>query len=118
MAFDPAILCPDEEVYTPAAPAAALEYRDPGLGTALPQRAAMFDRLCAALPERRATFCPAARGDPWHGDASYPSKCGLATLVRCDLAVIVQAQDFAHGDFGAHGYGGHPRSRSAHVVRL
>ncbi|EFL90888.1 endonuclease/exonuclease/phosphatase [Ahrensia sp. R2A130] len=114
----PDVLCLEEVVHTPNAPAAVMDYRDPKIGTILPQRARMFDEICEALPGHRATFCPAARGDLWHGEHAYPSEWGLATFVRRELTVIGQVQDFAHGGFGAHGYGDHPRSRSAHVVRL
>lgn len=116
--LDPDVLCLEEVVHTPNAPADVMDYRDPEVGTVLPQRARMFEEVAAALPDHRATFCPAARGDLWHGDEAHPSEWGLATFVHRDLAVIGQVQDFAHGEFGAHGYGEHPRSRSVHVTRL
>lgn len=116
--LDADVLCLEEVVHTPAAPAAVMDYRDPEVGTVLPQRARMFEEIAEALPGHRATFCPAARGDLWQGDEAHSSEWGLATFARSDLPVIGQVQDFAHGAFGAHGYGDHPRSRTAHVVRL
>lgn len=116
--LNPDVLCLEEVVHTPDAPAAVMEYRDAEVGTVLDQRARMFEEVSAALPDHRSTFCPAARGDLWHADRAHPSEWGLATFVRRDLTVIGQVQDFAHGAYGAHGYGDHPRSRSAHVVRL
>lgn len=116
--LDPDVLCLEEVVHTPNAPVEVMDYRDPEVGTVLPQRARMFEETCAALPDHGGTFCPAARGDLWSGDEAHPSEWGLVTFVRRDLAVIGQVQDFVHGGFGAHGYGEHPRSRCAHVVRL
>ena len=46
------------------------------------------------------------------------SEWGLTTFVRHTYPVIGQAQDFVHGEFAASGWGDHPRSRNAHVVRL
>ena len=112
------VLCLEEVVHTPGAPAETLEYRDPEAGTVLPQRARMLGELAAALPDHHASFCPAARGPLWHGAASVPSFWGLATFVRRAIPVIGQAQDFVHGRYGAEGYGAHPRARSAHAVRL
>lgn len=116
--LDPDVLCLEEVVHTPGAPADVMEYRDPEVATVLPQRARLFEEVAGALPGHGATFCPAARGDLWHGGKAHPSQWGMATLVRRDLVVIGQVQDFAHGEYGAHGYGEHPRSRVAHVVRL
>ena len=47
-----------------------------------------------------------------------PSQWGLATFVRRDLPVIGQVQGFVHKGFEPDGYGDHPRSRSAHGVRV
>ena len=116
--LDADVLCLEEVVHTPNAPTAVMDYRDPEVGTVLPQQARMFEEIEAAIPDHRATFCPAAQGELWHGDVAHPSQWGLATFVRRDIPVIGQVQDFAHGAFSAHGYGDHPRSRSAHVVRL
>lgn len=112
----PDVLCLKEVVHTPAATAAWLTYRDGG--HVLPQRANLFREVGAALPGHVATFCPAARGVLWDGDRAVPSQWGLATFVRADLAVVAQAQGFVHGAFSPDGYGEHPRSRTAHTVRL
>jgi endonuclease/exonuclease/phosphatase family metal-dependent hydrolase len=54
----------------------------------------------------------------WDGDVEVPSQWGLATFVCEDLPVVAQAQGFVHKGFSPHGYGDHPRSRTAHVVRI
>lgn len=115
-AADPDVLCLQEVVHTPDAPRPVLSYRDGGAD--LPQRANFFADVAAALPDHAAMFCPAARGDLWDGDRAVPSQWGLATFVRRTLPVIGQAQGFVHGKYGADGYGAHPRSRSAHAVRV
>ncbi|MEM1130227.1 MAG: endonuclease/exonuclease/phosphatase family protein [Pseudomonadota bacterium] len=115
-AADPDILCLQEVVHTPDAPAEWLTYRDGD--HVLEQRADMLADIELALPEHRAVFCPAARGVLWHGEVSVPSYWGLATWIRRDLSVIGQVQGFVHKSFSADGYGDHPRSRSAHVIRV
>lgn len=115
-AADPDVLCLQEVVHTPASSKSVLTYRD--VGIELPQRANFFAEVSAALPDHVAIFCPAAQGDLWDGDTRLPSQWGLATFVRKSLAVVGQAQGFVHGVFGADGYGEHPRSRSAHAVRV
>jgi hypothetical protein len=74
--------------------------------------------VAAALPGHAATFCPAAQGNLWDGDRAVPSQWGLATFVRTGLPVIGQVQGFVHGTLSADGFGAHPRSRSAHAVRV
>ncbi|MFY0634389.1 MAG: endonuclease/exonuclease/phosphatase family protein [Vannielia sp.] len=113
---DPDILCIQEVVHVPAAPAPWLDYRDDGRN--LPQRADMLADLATALPRHDITFCPAARGPLWHGDTQVWSQWGLATLTRRGLPVTHQAQGFVHGSFGADGFGAHPRSRTGHALRL
>lgn len=115
-AVNPDVLCLQEVVHTSLARRKVLSYRDGGAD--LPQRANFFTDVAAALPAHAATFCPAARGNLWDGDVAVPSEWGLATFVRRTLPVIGQAQGFVHGAFGPDGYGAHPRSRSAHVVRV
>ena len=110
------ILCLQEIVHTPGCRHEWLSYRDDG--TELPQRARLFDELRTALPDHQAFFCPAARGDLFHGDEPMATAWGLATFVRRDLIVIGQAQGFVHGDYAATGWGPHPRARNAHVVRV
>lgn len=113
---NPDLLCLQEVVHTPCTDRGWLSYRDGA--TELPQRANLFTELRAVLPGHLATFCPAARGDLWHGDTRYPSFWGLATFVRATIPVIAQRQGFVHGAFSPDGYGEHPRSRTAHAVRL
>ncbi|AQS61900.1 hypothetical protein AGRHK599_LOCUS1092 [Rhizobium rhizogenes] len=113
---DPDILCLQEVVHTPAATQDWLTYRDHGLE--LPQRANFLRDVSDALPDHVAVFCPAAQGDLWHGEVRYPSQWGLATFIRKSIAVIAQAQGFVHGSFSTDGYGDHPRSRTAHAVRV
>ncbi len=112
----PDVLCLQEVVHTPASGEDWLTYRDGA--HVLPQRANFFREVCAALPGHWAHFCPAAQGVLWDGDRSVPSQWGLATFVRADIPVIGQAQGFVHKDYSPDGYGEHPRSRSAHTVRL
>jgi endonuclease/exonuclease/phosphatase family metal-dependent hydrolase len=54
----------------------------------------------------------------WDDEVAVPSQWGLATFVAAELPVIGQAQGFVHKGFSPDGYGDHPRSRSAHAVRL
>lgn len=112
----PDVLCLQEVVHTPGAQKEWLTYRDGD--HVLPQRANFFRDVCAALPDHVAIFCPAAQGVLWDGDRAVASQWGLATFVRSGFPVIGQAQDFVHKDFSAQGYGAHPRSRSAHAVRI
>ena len=113
---DPDILCLQEVVHTPAATQDWLAYRDHGID--LPQRANFLRDVADVLPDHLAVFCPAAQGDLWHGEMRYPSQFGLATFVRKSFAIVAQAQGFVHGAFSADGYGDHPRSRTAHAVRI
>lgn len=113
---DPDVLCLQEVVHTPVTARSWLTYRDGE--TELPQRANFFAEVSCALAGHVATFCPAARGDLWDGEQRYPSFWGLATFVRATIPIIGQRQGFVHGAFSPHGYGEHPRSRSAHAVRL
>ncbi len=110
------ILCLQEIVHAPDCPQEWLIYREGG--AELPQRANLFRELCAALPGHQAFFCPAARGDLFHGAEPVATGWGLATFVRRDLVPIGQAQGFVHGDYAATGWGPHPRARNAHVLRL
>lgn len=113
---DPDVLCLQEVVHTSNVEAEWLTYRDHGLE--LPQRANLFREVSEALPSHQAFFCPAARGDLYASDASFPSEWGLATFVKRSYPVIGQVQDFVHGDFSPTGFGMHPRARNAHGVRL
>ena len=113
---DPDVLCLQEVVHTPLSHKDWLEYRDGD--HVLPQRARMFDAVKAALPGHAAYFCPAATGVLWDGARPVPSHWGLATFVRGTIPVIGQVQGFVHKGYAADGYGEHPRSRSAHAVRI
>jgi endonuclease/exonuclease/phosphatase family metal-dependent hydrolase len=115
-AADPDVLCLQEVIHSPDATREWLEYRD-GAHT-LPQRANFLIEVASALPGHNVTFCPAAQGDLWDGPTAYPSWWGLATFTRRRLPVIGQHLGFVHKTYSAYGYGEHPRSRTAHVVRL
>ncbi|EKU99233.1 metal-dependent hydrolase [Leptolyngbya sp. PCC 7375] len=113
---NPDILCLQEVVHTPAASKDWLTYKDSE--HVLPQRANFFQYVASALPEHVAVFCPAAQGVLWDEDSQVPSQWGLATFVRKSLPVIAQAQGFVYKMFSPYGYGEHPRSRNAHVIRV
>lgn len=112
----PDVLCLQEVVHSPESDMGWLTYHDGD--HILPQRANFFRDVCNALSDHVATFCPAAQGILWDDDTSVPSQWGLATFVHKSHPVIAQAQGFVHKDFGSDGYGEHPRSQSAHAVRL
>lgn len=112
----PDVLCLQEFVRSPATQKDWLTYRDGDHD--LPQRANFFRDVCSALPDHMAVFCPAAQGVLWDGETQVPSQWGLATFVHKSLPIIGQAQVFVHKDYSPDGYGDHPRSRSAHGVRV
>jgi endonuclease/exonuclease/phosphatase family metal-dependent hydrolase len=112
----PDVLCLQEVVHTPGTDSEVLTYRDGE--HVLEQRANLYREVCRALPGHAATFCPAARGDLWQGDAAIASDWGIATFVRGDLPVVGQRQDFVFKTFSPDGFGAHPRSRTAHALRL
>jgi len=112
----PDVLCLQEVVHSPATDLDWLTYRD---GThVLAQRANLYREVAQALPDHAGTFCPAASGVLWDGDAAIPSFWGLATFVHRRLIEVGQAQGFVHKSYSLDGYGDHPRARSAHAVRL
>ncbi len=112
----PDILCLQEVVHSPASEKDWLTYRDGD--HVLPQRANFFRDVCHALPNHVAVFCPAAQGVLWDDNQSVPSQWGLATFVHRSVPIIGQAQDFVHKGYSPNGYGDHPRSRSAHGIRV
>ncbi|MDA8587306.1 endonuclease/exonuclease/phosphatase family protein [Rhodobacteraceae bacterium] len=112
----PDVLCLQEVVHSPASDKDWLTYRDGD--HILPQRANFFRDVCNALPEHVAVFCPAAQGVLWDEEKSVPSQWGLATFVHHAFPIIGQVQGFVHKGFSPIGYGDHPRSRSAHGVRV
>lgn len=112
----PDVLCLQEVVHSPSTDKAWLTYRDGD--HVLPQRANFFREVSLALPDHVAVFCPAAQGTLWDDDKDVPSQWGLATFVHESLPIIGQAQGFVHKSYSSGGYGEHPRSRSAHALRL
>ncbi len=112
----PDVLCLQEVVHSPATALDWLTYRDGGL--ALPQRANLLREVARALPDHFVTFCPAALGTLWDDDRAVPSFWGLATFVHQTLAVVAQSHGFVHKSFSADGFGDHPRSRTAHALRV
>lgn len=112
----PDVLCLQEVVHSPATDRDWLTYRDGD--HVLAQRANFFRDVYRALPDHAATFCPAAQGVLWDEDRPVPSQWGLATFVHKSIPVIGQVQGFVHKSYAPDGYGDHPRSRSAHGVRL
>mgnify|MGYP003584679378 CR=1 FL=1 len=112
----PDVLCLQEVVHTPASSKDILTYRDGS--HVLPQRANLFRDISRILPDHVAVFAPAAQGVLWDGDLQIPSQWGLATFVHKSFPIIAQHQGFVHKTFSPDGYGEHPRSRSAHAVRL
>lgn len=109
-------LCLQEVCHTPAASGDWLTYRDGE--NALPQRANFFGEVAEALPDHVSMFCPAAQGVLWNDTEPVSSLWGLATFVRSSFAIIGQAQAFVHKSFSPDGYGGHPRPRNAHALRI
>ncbi len=113
---NPDILCLQEVVHTPATEKEWLTYRDGN--HVLPQRANFFQDVQTALPNHLGTFCPAAQGVLWDENTEIPSQWGLATFVRRSYPIIAQLQGFVHKTYSPHNYGEHPRSRSAHAIRV
>ncbi len=112
----PDVLCLQEVVHTPLSKKTWLTYRDGD--HILPQRANFFNDVCKTLPDHVAIFCPAAQGVLWDVDTAIPSQWGLATFIHKSFPIIGQVQSFVHKSYSPSGYGDHPRSRSAHGVRL
>ncbi len=113
---EPDVLCLQEVIHSPESSKDWLTYRDGD--HVLAQRANFFRDVSNALPDHVAIFCPAAQGVLWDQDQPVPSQWGLATFVRRSLPIIGQIQGFVHKGFSPAGYGDHPRSRSAHGVRV
>ncbi|MEO0451189.1 MAG: endonuclease/exonuclease/phosphatase family protein [Pseudomonadota bacterium] len=117
LAASPAdVICLQEIVHTPATSKPWLTYKDGD--HVLPQRANLFAEVAQALPDHTAIFCPAARGSLWDAETELPSFWGLATFVRSSLPIVAQHQSFVHKTYSPDGYGEHPRSRSAHAIRM
>ena len=113
---NPDILCLQEVIHSPGVDEDWLSYRDGS--HMLPQRANLLRDLSLALPDHRAVFCPASQGLLWKESASVSSQWGIATFVRNSFPIIAQFQGFVHKGYSPHGYGEHPRSRSAHAMRV
>lgn len=112
----PDVLCLQEVVHSPETDKDWLTYRDGD--HILPQRANFFRDVARCLPDHVAVFCPAAQGVLWHGEIAIPSQWGLATFVHKAFPVIAQVQGFVHKGYSHDGFGEHPRSRSAHAIRV
>ena len=112
----PDVLCLQEVIHTPATDKKCLTYRDGD--HVLPQRPNLFRDVSRVLPEHGAIFCPAAQGVLWGEDRAIPSQWGLATFVHQRFPIVGQVQGFVHKDYAPDGYGEHPRSRSAHGIRV
>jgi len=113
---DADILCLQEMVHTPKTKKDWLEYRDGD--HILPQRANFFQDVQSVLTDYIGIFCPAAQGVLWDGDTPIPSQWGIATFVRKSYPLIGQIQGFVHKSYSPYDYGEHPRSRSAHGVKV
>ncbi|MEM7485635.1 MAG: endonuclease/exonuclease/phosphatase family protein [Bacteroidota bacterium] len=113
---NPDVLCLQEVVHTPETDKDWLTYKDGN--HILPQRANFFRDVQTALPDHIGIFCPAAQGVLWDGEIKIPSQWGLATFVRKSYPIIGQAQRFVHKSYTPYDYGEHPRSRSAHTVKI
>lgn len=112
----PDVLCLQEVIHTPWTGKDCLTYRDGD--HVLPQRPNLFRDVSRALPEHAAIFCPSAQGVLWDEDRAIPSQWGLATFVHRRFPIVGQVQGFVHKDYAPDGYGEHPRSRSAHGIRV
>ncbi|MDW7692808.1 endonuclease/exonuclease/phosphatase family protein [Flammeovirgaceae bacterium SG7u.111] len=113
---NPDILCLQEVVHTPESEKDWLIYKDGN--HILSQRANFFRDVQTALPEHIGSFCPASQGVLWDEDTKIPSQWGLATFVRNSYPIIGQLQGFVHKSYSPYDYGEHPRSRSAHAVKV
>lgn len=114
--WHPEVLCLQEVIHSPETEKDWLTYRDGD--HVLPQRANFFRDISQALPDHLATFCPAAQGFLWDDETPIPSQWGLTTFVHKSFPIIGQVQGFVHKSYSPVGYGDHPRSRSAHGVRI
>ena len=115
-AHPPDVLCLQEVIHSPETDKDWLIYRDGD--HILPQRANFFRDVARCLPDHAGVFCPAAQGVLWDDDVEVPSQWGLATFVHKAFPIIGQVQGFVHKDYSPRGFGDHPRSRSAHAVRV
>jgi endonuclease/exonuclease/phosphatase family metal-dependent hydrolase len=113
---DPDVLCLQEVLRSRETHVDWLTYRDHDVE--FRQRGNLFDDIRTAFPGHDAYFCPSMRGELLDGDKPVWAEFGLATLVRRSYSVIGQAMDFVHGAFSPDGWGLHPRSRNAHVMRI
>ena len=113
---NPDILCLQEVVHTPETENDWLMYKDGN--HILPQRANFFRDVQKTLPDHIGIFCPASQGVLWHQETKIPSQWGLATFVRKSHPIIGQIQKFVHKSYSPYDYGEHPRSRSAHAIKV
>ncbi|UII20714.1 endonuclease/exonuclease/phosphatase family protein [Fulvivirga ligni] len=113
---DPDVLCLQEVIHTPASEADMLTYKDGD--HVLPQRANLFRDVQNVLSDHIGIFCPAAQGVLWDDQTEIPSQWGLATFVKKRFPIIEQLQGFVHKSYSPFDYGDHPRSRSAHAIKI
>lgn len=113
---NPDILCLQEVVHTPKTQKEWLTYKDGN--HIITQRANFFKDVQTALPNHVGIFCPASQGVLWDKETKIPSQWGLATFVRQTYPIIEQIQGFVHKCYSPYDYGEHPRSRSAHGVKV
>ena len=75
--------------------------------------------FAARCPAMRRPSARRSEGVLWDGETAIPRDGGWPPFVDQSLPVIAQAQDFVFQVLLGHGgYGDHPRSRSAHGVRV
>ena len=113
---NPDVLCLQEVVHTPETEKDWLTYKD--RDHILTQRANFFRDVQRALPNHIGMFCPASQGMLWEDEINVPSQWGLATFVQKSYPIIGQIQGFVHKSYSPYDYGEHPRSRSAHAIKL
>ncbi|UII77847.1 endonuclease/exonuclease/phosphatase family protein [Flagellimonas sp. HMM57] len=113
---NPDVLCLQEVVHTLETDKDWLMYKDGD--HILPQRANFFQDVQTALPDHIGIFCPASQGILWDEEIKIPSQWGLATFVRKSYPIIGQIQRFVHKSYAPYDYGEHPRSRSAHAIKV
>jgi endonuclease/exonuclease/phosphatase family metal-dependent hydrolase len=84
----------------------------------LQQRSNLFREIAAVLPDHDPVFFPTSRGELIGNNGPVWVEFGIATYVRKSLPVIGQSVGFVHGSFSPHAFGGHPRPRNAHCLRV
>src|SRR5256885_3482237 len=94
------VLCLQEVTRTPGL--AGWTRFDDGERT-LPQRANLFDDVCAALPRHQGLFLTSDAGPVVDAEGRvHRQDFGLATFVNERLAIVGQEASFVHGSFIDH----------------